>query len=345
MNKKQIVILCLILGILALGILLKSWLTSIDDVLVPPQGGSTAVAEFDPAKVERILVDHGAQAPKVELAKEGGIWKVKSLWDAKADPAKVEELIRALRSVRGELRGTGKKLFRDFGIQDENAFSIKFFDAGNTSLLDLRVGVQPAGPESCFIRKASGEEVYLADLDMEELLGVHEALKEAVLNSAAWADLGLFSPDPEKVTKITIYYLEGDQKTMLLGLARETDPKDPAKVSWKFLRKDMALPADPEQVLKFIAVLGSIKAQKVVDPAGQGYGLEQPVWQLGVAEGDRKVLLNAGPKTTKEGLRYVKPVGSSTVFALEGAYFDDLNVDDTHFVRAVVPAAEVKKDA
>jgi hypothetical protein len=100
---------------------------------------------------------------------------------------------------------------------------------------------------------------------------------------------------------------------------------------------------DAGKVLKFIAVLGSIKAQKVVDPAGRGYGLEKPVWQLGVSEGDRKVLLNGGAKNAKEEVCYVKPVGGSTVFALESSYFEDLDTDDTRFVKDVTPSAEEKK--
>ena len=343
MKQKQIIILSSILGVLALGIVLKLWLSSMDDVLVPPQNSRAAIAGIDPARVERILINRGISARPVELAKENGVWKVKSLWGAKADPVKVEDLIRGLQTVKGELRGTGKKLFKDFSIQDEDAFSIKFFATGNASLLDLRLGIHQAGPESYFIRKAAGEEIYLVDLNMAELLGIHTELNEAVLDSSVWADLRLFNPDPEKVTKVTIYHLDDEPKTMALGLMRETDPRDPAKVSWKFLRKDMTSPVDSNEVLKFIAVLGSVRAQKVVDPAGREYGLEKPVWQLGVAEGGQKVLLNASVKNAKDGVYYVKPVGGSTVFALESSYFDDLNVDDTHFVKEIPSAPEKKK--
>lgn len=343
MSQKQIIILSSILGILALGILLKFWFSSMDDVLAPYQTSAVAIAGFDPAKVERILIARGILARPVELVKENGLWKAKSLWNAKADPEKVNELIQKLRLAKGELRGTGKKLFPDFGIQDENAFSIKFLDAGKAPLLDLRLGIQQAGPENYFVRKASSEEIYLVDMNMAELLGIYTELKEAAPSSEAWADLSLFSPDPEKVTKITISHLGDDPKTMVLGLTREADTKDPAKHSWKFLRKDMALPVDPDKVMKFIAVLGSIKAQKVVDPVGRGYGLEKPFWQLGVSEGNQKVLLNAGTKNAKDEFYYVRSVGGSTVFALEASYFDDLNVDDTHFVKSVTPSAEAKK--
>jgi len=122
MKTKQIIILSIIFGILVLGILLKSWVRSRDDDAGAARGGRVILAEFDPMKLERILIGRGSQSPAVELAKENGVWKVKNLWNVKADSAKVENLIQALRSAQGELRGSGKKLFADFGIQDADAF-------------------------------------------------------------------------------------------------------------------------------------------------------------------------------------------------------------------------------
>ncbi|MDD5226003.1 MAG: DUF4340 domain-containing protein, partial [Candidatus Omnitrophica bacterium] len=298
MKPKQIIILGIIFGVLVLGILLKSWVRSAGDNAGVAQGGSVAFAEFDPARLERILISRpakaGTPAPGVELAKENGVWKVKSLWNAKADPVKVENLIQKFRSAQGEERGSGKNLFGDFGIQDAEAFSIRFLGAGDASLLDLRLGTKQAGENACFFRKAAGEEVYLVDLNIRELLGIYTDLNEAIPASLFWADLSLFDLNPEKVTRITVYLLKGQEKTMITGLGRVTDPKDPLKTSWKFLRKGMTSSLDPDKVLKFIAVLKSVRAEKVVDPSGKGYGLEKPVWQLAVTEDNKKTLLNAG---------------------------------------------------
>ena len=344
MKPKQIIILSSILGILALGIILKLWLGSMEDAMLPLQGGSVAFAEFDPAKVTRILIARGPKALPVELVNEKGLRRVKSLWNAKADPAKVEALIQKFHSLRGELRGSGEKLFSDFGIRDADAFSIKFLGARNAPLADLRLGTKRAGDEGYFFRKGGDEDVYLADLDIAELLGIHMDFEKAKPLSDPWADLSLFNLDPEKVTKITLYHLKGDEKTMVLGLLRVPDPKDPAKNIWKFVRKDMPSPIDPEKVLKFIATLTSIKAQKFVDPNGKDYNLEKPVWQLAVTEGGRKTLLSAGPKAMKEEFYYVKTSFGNAVFSLNAGYFDDLNVDDTHFVKEVAPVAEPKKN-
>lgn len=344
MKPKQIIVLSLILGILALGIFLKTWVRSAADSAGPAEKSDTAVAEFDPAKVDRILITHGTQRSSVELQKEKGSWAVKSLWNAKADPVKVQTLIQKLHSVRGELRSTGKKFFPDFEIRDTDGFSIKFLGAGNVPLADLRLGKKRAGEEGYFLRKAAGEDIYLVDLNMAELLGIHTDFDEAAPLSSVWADLSLFNLDPEKVTQITAYQLKKGEGTMVLGLSRTPDPKDPAKNLWEFQRRDMTLPIDPEKVLKFIATLVSIKAQKVADPGGKDYGLEQPVWQLAVSEGDKKTVLSAGPKAGKEDLYYVKTSSRESFFALNAGFFGDLNVDDTHFVKGAPPAGEPKKD-
>lgn len=343
MKPKQIIVLSVIFGILALGILLKTWVRSASDNVGSARGGLVAFAEFDPVKLERILIRHGKQAP-VELAKENGVWKVKSLWNAKADDAKVEKLIQKLRSARGELRGSGKKLFADFGIQDTEALSIRLLGLGNAVLSDFRIGTKQAGENGYFFRQAASEDIYFADVNMPDLLGVFTTLNEADLSSLFWADLSLFDLDPEKVTRITLYRLNGEEKTMTAGLERAADPKDPLKSSWKFLRKDLSSTLDPDKVLKFIAVMNSVRADKIVDPAGKGYGLEKPVWQLAVSEGGRKTLLNAGSKDEKQKIVYVKRSGDPAVFELKTSFFSDLNVDDTYFVKDAPPAAGAKKN-
>jgi len=339
MNKKQIIILSIILGLLALGILLKSWVRSAGDARNSVSQNGSGITKFDPIKIEKILIGRGVKAPPVELVKENGIWRVKGLWNVEADPTKVEALIRKLGSANLEMRGTGKKFFPDFGIQNGEAFSIKFFDAGNIMLLDLLLGTKQAGPEGYFVRGASKEDIYFIELNMSELLGIYTAFEEAVPLANSWADFRLFELEPEKVTKITASSIKGDERTLVLGLMTEADPKDPLKRSWKFLRKDMKLSLDPEKVLKFIVMLQSLRAQKVMDPAGKGYGLEKPAWQLAVTEGNKKTILNVGTKETKGDLYYVKTSQNPAVLGLSAHFFDDLNVDDTHFVKGASPAA------
>jgi hypothetical protein len=343
MTKKQIVILAVIFAILVLGIFLKTLVRFVSEEAGSAARTGVALTDFDPAKIERILIGRGLETAPVELAKKNGIWEVKSLWNAPANPSKVEKFIRQLSSARGELRGTGKDLLKDFGIEDMNSFSIKFMGAGNGALLDLRIGTKKSDVEGSFIRKTGSTDVYFADMDLPEILGIHTDPGTAKPMSNTWADLSLFRLDPEKLTKITIYRMSGNEKNMVLGLVREVDPKDPGQGSWKYLRSEMRLSMDPDKVMKFIATMNSVRAEKVVDPDGKRYGIDKPVWQLAVSEGNKKTILIAGPKDTKKDLYYVKALPRQVVCSMGSTYFDDLNVDDTSFVKDVPKAAESGK--
>ncbi len=359
MDKKKILILGIILGVLAFGILVKSWVRSTQDTALPAQGEGVVLAEFDPSKIERILIerpriqadltqpstDQDLQTVSAELVKEKGVWKVKSLWSVPADPAKIEGFLKKLHTVRGELRGTGKELFPDFGIDEKEAFSMKLFESKENPTFEILIGTKQAGSTGFFIRRPSSEEVYLVDLDMVEILGMNDDAEPAVPSSGFWADLRLFKLDSEKVTRITVFQMKKDTKFMVAGLERKIDPKDPAQSSWKFLSKEMTFPLDPAKVSRFIAVMNSLRAEKVMDPLGKEYGLEKPFWQLAVTEGTKKTILNAGVEDEKEGRRFVSRAGDPTIFALQSPFFEDLSVDDTHFVKEMAPDNEVQETA
>ncbi len=340
MKPKQILILGIILGILAAAVLTRHLLRARSGASIT-SGSAEIAASFDPETAERILISRGMQ-PAVELFKEAGTWKVRSLWNASADTRKVMALLRGMSALRGELRATGKALFPDFGIGDKEAFLLKCLGPADQVLLDLRVGIKRAG-DGYFVRQSSGQGVFLVETDMASLLGVPAGLEEGVPLNDAWADLSLFRFDPEKVTKIMLYQMKGETKNRVLGLLKETDPSDPLKGSWSYLREGTPLTLDPEKVLKYVATLLSIQAQKVVTPEGQDYGLATPAWQLGVSEGNRKILLNIGAKAAKEELYYVKRVSDPVIFALSAGYFKDLIKDDTDFFVDVPEEAGVSK--
>jgi len=344
MKPRQIIILGVIFVLLAFGIILKACARAVSDRAGARPDNRTVLAEFDPEKLERILIERGSPSYALELAKENGVWKVKSLWGAKANPARIEKFIWQFRLLKGELRGSEKKLWADFGIQDPEAFSIKFFGTGDTLLQHLRLGTRQAGNSGFFFRKAGDDRVYLAETDMEELWGIYADLKENNPDPLFWADLGLFDRDPEKVTKITLYDLRGVEKIRMIGLERIADPQDPLKFSWKFLHKDMNSPIDPDKVVKFIVAMNSIRADKILDPKGEGYGLEKPAWQLIVTSDGKKTILNAGARNEKEEIIYVKRSGDPSILGLKTSFWGDLNVDDTHFFKDAAPAPEAPKD-
>ncbi len=347
MNRKQIIILCVILGVLAAGVFAKTALQSRNAAVVASsQVVSRPLFSVDSGKAQQILIGRGdkefvelirekdipsASQAEIHPSSQGG-WKVKNLWDAKADTEKVNEFFDKIRSMKGELRGAQKKLFPDFGIQDPEAFFIKVTGDNHATLLDLRVGSKQAG-SAYFVRQAASDEVYLTDTDMARLLGVYMGFQEGVPSADVWADAVLFQLDPEKVTKITVHHLESNGSVMTAGVLLEQDGKDSARNVWKFIRPQPSAQMDPDNVLRFIATLNSIRTKKVVDPMGQGYGLENPAWQIAVTEGDREIVLALGAKDDKKEDYFVKITGKPGVFTLNSYYAEDLEIDNARFAK------------
>lgn len=344
MKQKNIILLGIILAVLAFGIFLKYWMQSSDymvqsskDISEPPLFG------FDSAQIEKILIGRGLTGAPVELARENAEWRVKSLWNSKADPAKVNQLLEKIRTARGELRGTSKGLFMDFGIRDEEAYSIKLMGQNNSVFLDLRVGMRQAGMEGYFFRRGNSEEVYFVDVDMAGLLGIYSPFEVGKPANDFWTDLVLFSLHPEQVQQISLTRL-GEKSSA--GVVLEADPKEAQKREWKFIRKDLSSPLDPDKVIRFIATLNSIKGQKLVDPNGAGYGFEKPTLAIVVKESEKEITLTLGAKDEKENIIYVKISGSPSVFCLSSYYLSDLDIDDTHFFKELTPSpAPISQDA
>ena len=95
MNKKQILTLAIIFIILASGLVAKHFAEKMSVDTVTEVYVSLPFS-FDPAKIRKIQISRGPEAASVNLEKRNGQWIIQSLWDAKADREKVEDLLSAL---------------------------------------------------------------------------------------------------------------------------------------------------------------------------------------------------------------------------------------------------------
>ena len=66
MTKKQILILGVIFTVLAMGILLKAWVRSAGEGAGSAVRTGVALADFNPAKIERILIGRGLEQVDVQ---------------------------------------------------------------------------------------------------------------------------------------------------------------------------------------------------------------------------------------------------------------------------------------
>ena len=344
MKPKQIIVLGIILGVLLAGALFKSVIQKMDPRTVSGAQLDGGVAfDFEPGKIEKILIGRGAKAQPVELVKANGIWKVKSLWGAVADETRVAGFLEKLCGTRGELRATGKNFFADFGIGDADAFSIKLTGLQNTTLLDLKLGAKTAGSGGYFLRKAAGEEVYFTDMDMAELLGIFTTFSEAVPLSGYWADLVLFRIDRDRCLSVVTEHLSKEKgRTAILGIRREGTGGEPSKDPWRFIKAgDPKKVPDPDKVLRLLIAFNSVQAQSVVDPAGKEYGLDTPLLEIAVTEKERgETRLTVSPKNEKEDVYFVKASDRYGIFKVSAHYFQDLDMKDEQLLKESPAASE-----
>lgn len=332
MKQKQIIVLALILSALFLAVLTKSIIQNWKyQETGGPQVYGALSFELQPKAVEKILIGRGEKKQSVSLVKTGGIWKVENLWDAAASTEKIDFLIKKMQEAKGELRGARKILFKDFGIEDGDAFFLKFIGSSGRPVLDLRIGIQTPGAGGCFLREAGSDEVYFADISVSELLGLYTALNEAEPRADFWADLTLFRLRPDRVASVAVR----KGTNTVLEVRRENTGEDLSKNPWSFVKAaDPQKGPDPEKVLRFLAVLNSVQAQTVVDPAGKDYGLEAPFLEIRVTEKDsQEVQTIIGPQRPKEEFCFVKISGRPEIFKLKAHYLQDLEMTDEKLVK------------
>ncbi len=331
MKPKQILILSLILGVLVLGLIAKTLFRTLS---ASSSKETLPSFSFSTDKIQKIILGRGEEAAIIELYKQGPQWKVKTLWDVEADGEKIAALLKAVSSFKGELRSSDKNLFPDFGLEDQNAFSLEFFEDSQKPVLDLRIGSKKAGYSGFFVRKAGASEVYFVDWDVPKLLGIFTPFEEARPRNDFWADLNFLKFKIEDIQKITLLRTSENRKDLIVSVERENIPGDPSQNAWKYERNTYPFAADPGKILRFLATLTSLKAQKVVDPKGTGYGLEKPVWEMTLAlKKGKEIVTLAGPADEKEKVRFIKNSVYPTVFQLQEYFFEDLDIDDSAFFK------------
>lgn len=287
---------------------------------------------FDPAQVTAIelLKPKGEQEEYIELIKEDEKWKLKSLNHARVEQQKIDDFLKELKNAKGEMRGRSKELFGDFGIGDDEAFSLRLHDANNTTILDLQLGVKKSS-SAIFIRRTGTDEVYYTGADIFGKIGIFSDPKESTLDHNYWANTSLIELDPAKVLSIEGKRFKDGKEIITTQITRQ--PKDAATTgTWRFARGQVPFDIDPEKVKSFVESFKTWRAQKILDPKAQDFGFDQPQWQMVFeVEGSDPVILKAG-KTNEDKTTYIYVSTEPVVFQMSPYYYENMDADDSRFI-------------
>jgi hypothetical protein len=279
----------------------------------------------DKDKVAKITISNRAQADtKVELIKENADWKVSSLWNARADQEKINNLLKGISEAKGEVRAKGKNLFSDFGIEDDKAVHVVFSDTAGKEMLTFFIGTKKADADSLFIRKQNADAVYLTDANLLGNIGIYGEPAEEKPSSEYWASTVIANFDVNQVTGIETHQFENGREKLIASVKREAN-------KWQFTRPEMPFPIDAEKVRLFFDSMKNWRAQKVFDPKAEDYGFSKPSWQMTLTlENGTPIKLVSG-KTDESGNVYLQSSSEPVVFQMSKYFFENLNADDSHF--------------
>ncbi|MBI3316655.1 MAG: DUF4340 domain-containing protein [Candidatus Omnitrophica bacterium] len=333
MKPKQIIFLAILFGVLVIAVTVKNFQKPAELATqeFTPLDLSLNVDEIEKIEITKPKSGDVEKEEYVELHKMKGEWRVKSLYDARAEEDKVKALLEEIKNAKGELRARDKELHADFKIKEEEALGIKLSTSSGATALHLLVGMRKSG-QMIFIRKSGEDTVYLTEADLMGQVGLFGDTDREGLSSDFWASMVLAEPDPEKVDKFEIHRLEGGD-FISASLEKAPDPADASRKIWQFSRPlQNPFKADPEKVKLYLENIKTWRAQKVLDPQAKDYGFSKPQWKLIITQEGGQTLEITAPAPDETTKSYpMKVTDKPVIFQLIHYYFENLDADDSRF--------------
>ena len=339
MKPRQILILGLILSVLIVALVIQR--------IQKPRGlvteeFSSLNFNFDVPSVSKVQIGKGGGKGTKDIllftiVKDDKVgWRIPDFFNAQADPNKIQNLLKEIQKMKGELRAEDKSLYSDFAITEEEAFRIILSDQNWKTLLTLYIGSKRPDYNTIFIRKADSNLVYRTDVNLLGEMGVYGDPEKEKPQMDFWAALNLVKLDVDKVEQLETKRIQGGKEVITSGVVRELDPSDSSKKKWKYVRPNVPFALGADKIKQFLAALGSWQAQKVLDPKAKDYGFTKPQWQMtiqqdaGESKKESMIILAGGTDPETKGY-YIQVSGQSVVFLLPDYLFKNFDIDDSKF--------------
>ena len=268
MKTKQLFVILSILGVLAAGVFVKSFIKPAElvqgtDVYAPLD------LSFDPAAAGKIVFSR--KDASVEIVKEAGEWRVPGFANAHADGRKIDDFFKEFREARGEVRGKSKDLFGDFAISDEEAYQVKILNSAGAEVLAFFVGAKKSGG-GYFVRRKDSENVYLTEAEILARAGLYGDPSVGKPEASFWVSTRFVPESSSLINSIEIIRFRGSKQQSALRLKKDG-------AGWQ---SEEALPfgISSEKVQAFFASAQGWVGEKAIDPQAKDYGFNAPFWKM-----------------------------------------------------------------
>lgn len=332
MKKSQIIILASILGVL-IGVVIIQQLKQPAEVTTEEY--SPLTLQFDSSKVHRMEIWKGSKGKLVELAQTPQGWRVINFFNTRADQEKINQLMKQIQDLKGELRATDPSLFSDFAIQEDQAYRLILMDQNNEAVLDLLLGgKKPNIYDSVFIRKNGSNSVHLGKTDFFGYLGLWGDPEKESPKPDFWAHLSFVSSKADSINGFEAKRWEEGKELVTASVLRTIDSADSTKRKWKYNRPEVPFALDAEKLRQFLNGVPNWKATKAIDPKEKDFGFDKPrkLITLVLDSGENpKVLMTVGAQNPDSKGHYVQVAGEPVVFEISDYYLRNFDVDDSRF--------------
>ncbi len=226
-----------------------------------------------------IYKESGDKKIEMKFAKNGDVWRMPTLFNAKARKSDVELIIKDVLEMQGKVRATGANYFDQFKVNDNQGLHVLLKDETGKNLANLIIGKKGEEHSSGFLRFADKDKIFFADkniLNSIKFYGEPDTL--TTFKQSNFADLTAI--DYNKDDLETIALVKSGQELIVRKIekvvekaATDTIPASTEKVfEWVIERNNKQIDLDQTEVNKFIEDVRKISAQKVVDRIGESLG-------------------------------------------------------------------------
>jgi hypothetical protein len=198
-NKNLLVLAAILIVLLAVSLAQKS------SHRKATTGAATATVldgTFTADQLERITVALGEDEPTVELVATPTGWVIASAWDSRANPERVDALLRNLGDLRGEFRSESEAVLADYGLDAGAAVKVRAFDKAGQPVIALDIGGSPERATGNFIRRPDSPAVYLSPTNLLSHVGLYNG--PAQPQSRHFLDMQAFQADRLAVDSLIV---------------------------------------------------------------------------------------------------------------------------------------------
>ena len=271
------------------------------------------VLSLDQAQVKRVEVHHGDQVIAAEV--EGGqAWKLVAPLEARADKAKIDELLSAVREakVKEFIDETPQDLAK-YGLNPPQ-WRLSFLVGDDRAEKSLLLGNEETARSGVYAKRGTADNVFLVETKL---------LEKIPKQASDWRDRALLAFKRDEVQKVEIR--AGDDVTEVACV--ENCGKIPDD-RWQ-IKRPLEAKADAVKVRTLLRNLEELKVKTFTTEAADDlapYGLNTPSAQIHVWLKDQSepITLLLGREDADKGGYYVKLPARPAVYLIDSKDYGDL---------------------